>query len=153
MTKFAGVSGLVTKTEHYTPILRRLLFPSVWSQNTAFAVAFSGNNIDKLLASLQAKSVEIDNLTEVEDFLAKHDYMVTHMYSIPSKIAEYFGNAKLKLGLFSDPDSPDDYWELYLEVETHLSPEEANTKLSKINREWIIALDDLIFFNITLRFV
>lgn len=152
MTKYVVASGLVTETKHHAPISKKLPF-HVWSQNTAFAVAFSGNDVDNLLASLQAESVEIDNPTKIKDFLAKHNYMLEYMYSIPSKVSEYFGNTNLKLSLLRDFDSETDNPELFIEVQISLSPQEANKRLEKIYKEWFIPLGmGLDKLNISLNF-
>ena len=109
---------------------------------------------DKVLTVIARQNIIITDRLEVEDFLTNHYGTIAHLYNIPEKVTSYFGESKMKLGVFSEPDSTDTP-DLYLEVETSLSPEEANARLSALNREWILSTndDDLMVLNITLRFI
>ena len=73
---------------------------------------------------------------------------------MPEKINRYFGDANLTLGVFSDPDTKEEP-ELYIEVETPLSPEKANENLSNLNREWLLSSGSqaLMQINTVLKFV
>lgn len=158
MTKFAGILGGVEETGPYTLINKifKEQAPPVWSKNSpvyAATITFSSHDIDQLLTFLRTKSVEIENSTEIKDFLSRHDYMLSHMNNIPSKVFEYFGNSDIKLSLFRDFDSETDDPELFIEVKTSLSPEEANNRLRKIHREWFIPIGiSLDKLNISLSF-
>lgn len=111
-------------------------------------------SIADALTHLWLTGVNIEDSMDVENFLANHYGVVAHLYEIQEKVSQYFGKAKLKLGLFFDPDGSEEEAELYLEVETTLSPEEAHEAISKLNREWLIASgdQDLMSLNITLKF-
>lgn len=130
-----------------------------WSRNLPLAYAIPSkaifSDVDDALIFLQSNGVVIEESPSVESFLTNNSGIVANLYDIPQKVSHYFGNVFLKLGLFSDPDSPEDGAELFLEVETSLSPKQANDKLSKINREWLLKSKDadLAFFNITLKFI
>lgn len=131
-----------------------------WSKNLPFAYATPSkaifSDVGDTLTFLQSKGVVVEEFPNVESFLTNNSSIVAHLYDIPQKVHQYFGNVpSLKLGLFSDPDSPKDDTELFLEVETSLSPKQANDKLSQINREWLLKSkdEDLAFFNITLKFI
>ena len=109
------------------------------------------NSVDRLLSFMQFHGAVIEDRLTIEDFLANNYGVVAHLYSIPEKIAYYIGNHKMKLGIFSEPDSTEAP-ELYLEVETSLSPEEANTRLSTLNREWILSSGDADLVPICLEY-
>jgi hypothetical protein len=110
-------------------------------------------SIDRALTFVTSQNTVIEDQLAVEAFLANNSGVVAHLYSIPEKIAYYIGKSEMKLGVFSEPDGYE-VPELYLEVETSLSPEEANARLSTLNREWILAStdEDLVSLNITLKF-
>ena len=110
-------------------------------------------SIDRVLTFVVSQNAVIEDQLAVEDFLANKSGVVAHLYSVPEKIAYYIGKSKMKLGVFSEPDGYEAP-ELYLEVETSLSPEEANQRLSTLNREWIWTSndEDLIALNVTLKF-
>jgi len=136
----------------FTPIIKKQTHP-VWSDSIAYAITFSDNNLDQLLDYLQKEGVKINNPREIKDFLAEYNYIVTHMYNIPLKVSEYFGNANIKLSLFRDFDSETDNPELFIEVKTSLSPQEANQRFRKINREWLIPAGEVLDkLNISLNF-
>lgn len=112
------------------------------------------SSVNTALDFFLSKGIVVEDRIAVEDFLTRHHGVVAHLYEAPEKIFQYFGNAPLKLGVFSDPDTGEQP-ELYLEVETTLSPEEATGKLSLTNREWLLVSNDpdLMSLNVTLRFV
>lgn len=112
------------------------------------------SSVNTALDFFLSKGITTEDRAAVEDFLTCYYSVVAHLYETPEKIFHYFGKVPLKLGVFSDPDTGEQP-ELYLEVETALSPEDATEKLSLINREWILASNDqdLMSLNITLRFV
>ena len=129
-----------------------------WSKNLPFVYATPSraifSDVGDTLTFLQSKGVVVEEFSNVESFLTNNSSIVAHLYDIPQKAHQYFGNVPLKLGLFSDPDNPEDSAELFLEIETSLSPKRANDKLSQINREWLLKSNasDLALFNITLKF-
>jgi hypothetical protein len=116
------------------------------------SISYSASNV---IDFLRSQGVTIEDPAAVLSFLTNYHGIVAHLFDIPKKISEYFENAQLKLGLFSDPDTRDGYSELYIEVETSLSPKQANEKLHRINREWLITSSDrdLGAMNITLKFL
>ncbi len=107
------------------------------------------------MSFLLSEEIVLENSDKVGDFLRNNYGMVAYLYETPGKIKEYFGEGKLQVGIFSAPDSNDELQELYIEVGTLLSPEEANEKLSKINRNWILISgdQDLMSLNVTLKFL
>ena len=161
MTKYAGVLGGVKRTRPYTLISKITkgqssyvpIEKSEYGPAYVGITTFSNIDVDQLLISLRAENVKIETLTEIKDFLLKHDDMVVHMYDIPSKISEYFGKANIKLNLFRDFDSETNNPEISIEVKTSLSPQEANERLGKIYKEWFIPLGvSLGKLNISLNF-
>lgn len=146
---YSALNGIFAPTSYAYDWNRNL--PSVYA--TPSRAIFS--DADDALIFLQSKNVVIEDASNVKNFLTNNNGMIAYLYDIPKKVSDYFGNIPLKLGVFSDPDNPEDSAELFLEVETSLSPEQANDKLSKINREWLLKSndEDLAFFNLTLKFV
>lgn len=141
-TSFELLNSYITPSAHVRTWIP--LAPSSASISTS---------VDKALSFMSLHGAVIDDRLAVEDFLTNNYGVVAHLYSTPEKIAYYIGNAKIKVGVFSEPDGYDAP-ELYIEVETSLSPEEANTRLSTLNREWVIASnDDLNTLNVTLKFI
>lgn len=113
----------------------------------------ASSRIDNALSFIQSQGITIENSNIVEDYLKNNYGILAHLYDLPQKINQYFGNAVLNFGAFSDPDIEEEP-ELYIEIETSLSPEKANQKLSLINKEWLFSSEDndLMNLNITLKF-
>lgn len=129
-----------------------------WNRNLPLAYSTPSrsffSDVEDALIFLQSHNVVIEESPSVESFLTNNTGMVAHLYDIPNKVSDYFGDTSTKFGIFSDPDNPEDSAELFIEVETALAPQEANDVLSKINREWLLKSNDadLAFFNVTLKF-
>lgn len=121
----------------------------------AYQSASISSDVDTALNFLNQSGVSVEDTPAVERCLANQSGVVAHLYEVPEKVSHYFATASLKMGAFSDPDSGDDHEELYLEIETNLSAQDANNRLSQINRDWLIASgdQDLMSLNLTLRFV
>lgn len=127
---------------------------SLIEQYTSHSASIS-SSIDKVLSFLLSQDITIEEYANVESFLTNNYGVVAYLYEVSDRIEEYFGQVDLEIGVFSDPDDIEGKPELYLEVTTSLSPEEANEKLSEINRMWLFASEDqdLISLNITLKFL
>lgn len=130
-----------------------------WNKNLPRAYAIPSRSFfsdaEDALIFLESHNVVIEESPSVESFLANNSGIVAHLYDIPKKVSDYFGDISTKFGVFSDPDNPEDRAEFFIEVETDLSPQKANDVLSKINKEWLLKSHDadLEFFNITLKFI
>lgn len=146
---FASLSGILSPSAYVQSWNKSLIEPYVILSTS---ISSSANNV---IAFSQARKVAVDDPVAVESFLTNYSGIIPYLFDAPKKISEYFGDATLSMGLFSELDSIEDQPELYLEVETALSPEKANAQLSKLNREWLFASNDqdLMSLNITLRFV
>lgn len=110
--------------------------------------------IDTALSVLRSRDILISDRLLLEEYLANNLGIVTHLYEVPSKVAEYLGTNEIKIGMFSDPDM-NDAPEMYLELQTTLSPEEATEQLGLLNREWVLSSgdEDLMKINFTLKFL
>jgi len=106
------------------------------------------------LIFLKKENVEIEDIASVENFLVNNYGLVSYLYEVPQKVSNYFIDASFKLDIFSDPDQDDDFQQIFLEIETHLSPKEANERLSKLNRDWLLKINDkdICLFNFSLNF-
>ena len=120
-------------------------------KKTSLNVVSSG--VDAL-SFLQSQNIAIDNVDAVKGYLKNNDGVTVHLFDMPEKVNQYFGDAALTLGVFSDPDTKEEP-ELYIEVETPLSPEKANENLSNLNREWLLSSGNqaLMQINAVLKFV
>ena len=121
----------------------------------AYQSASISSDVDRVLNFLSQSGVSVEDTSAVESCLANYAGVVAHLYDAPERISHYFATARLNLGALSDPDSGDNHEELYLEIETNLSAQDANNRLSQINRDWLIASgdQDLMSLNLTLRFI
>ena len=134
------------------------VFERVWNRSLTSTFAPSSKSlstrIDTAISVLQSKNVAICDRLLLEDYLANNLGVVTHLYEVPSKVAEYFGDTEMEIGMFSDPDTVEAP-EMYLEIQTALSAEDATRQLSLLNREWVLSSGeaDLMKINFTLKFV
>jgi hypothetical protein len=112
------------------------------------------SNVSDALIFLKKENVEIEDIASVENFLVNNYGLVSYLYEVPQKVSNYFIDASFKLDIFSDPDQDDDFQQIFLEIETHLSPKEANERLSKLNRDWLLKINDkdICLFNFSLNF-
>ena len=108
---------------------------------------------DLLLSYLQENGILVKDTIEVEKFLAEHTGLLPYFYELPDVVVSRFGKTKMSLVVFSDPDSNDEK-ELFLEIETTLSPKEANPKLNELNSAWLLNIkdDSAHLFNTCLNF-
>jgi len=132
-------------------------YERVWNRSLTERFSFSSksvsNRIDTALSFLISKKILIKDRLLMADYLANNSGVVTHLYTISNKVAEHFDTKSIELGLFSDPDTLDTP-ELYCEIITNLSAEEANAQLGLLNRNWILSGDeDLMKLNLTLKFI
>lgn len=145
---YIGLDNVLAPSAYERTWNRSLVAPFLPSSKSFSA------RIDTALAFLLSKNVFIEERLLLEDILANNSGIVAHLYDVPTKVAEYFKTNSIEFGVFSDPDS-NDTPEIYFEIETNLSPEEANSQLSLLNREWILSSsdEDLAKLNFTLKFV
>ena len=117
--------------------------------------SFSIGQIENVLYSLEIKNCEIINKLEIKKFLEKYNGIIDYLYEAPDVIFEYFENTQLRLELFFDPDVENDEGELFLNIETNLDPQEAHEKLKQIDENWLLSItkEDMIFFNLNLKFI
>lgn len=136
-----------------TPSAYVMSWEGALTQPYTLRSASISSSLNTALDFLSSNDVSIEDRVAVEEFLTAHYGVVAHLYEAPEKIFQYFGKIPLKLGVFSDPDTGEQP-ELYLEVETALSPKEAGEIISRLNREWLISSgdQDLMSLNTTLRF-
>lgn len=74
--------------------------------------------------------------TVVEDFLEDHRYLIQPLSDAYYEIREYFGpRSALALKVASDPDARQET-ELFVFIQTGLSPKAARTLLAELDRDW-----------------
>jgi len=125
------------------------------SQEGTKSFSISRAQIEKILCFLETKNCEVVNKLEIKKFFEKHSGVIDYLYEVPDIIFEYFENTQLKLELFFDPDVENDEGELFLNIETNLSPQEEHEKLKQIDESWLLNIinEDMIFFNLNLKFI
>lgn len=108
---------------------------------------------DLLLSHLRSNGIFIKDTIEVEKFLAEHAGIMPYLYELPDVVVSRFGNTNMSLVVFSDPDTIGEN-ELFLEIETKLTPKEANPKLNELNNSWLLNIEDdnAHLFNTCLNF-
>lgn len=119
---------------------------------TSFSVT---SEVKDVLDFLKSNNIFVSEEALVESFLSTHTGIILALYDLPQIILENFGEVNMNLEIFSDPDDSEEMQELFLKIETPLSPEEADKKISKINRSWLFHISDrdMIFFNLTLKYL
>lgn len=132
-------------------------YERVWNRSLTSIFAPSSKSlstrIDTAISFLQSKDIVISDRLLLEDYLANNLGVVTHLYEVSSKVTEYFGVSEMEIGMFSDPDTQE-VPEIYFEIATSLSAQEATNQLSLLNREWLFSSgdSDLMKMNFTLKF-
>lgn len=110
-------------------------------------------NIKSLFDFLHNKNCVIKNEEEIINFLNNHIVIIDYLYEAPEVIKKKFGDVKLNLELYSDPER-DDEETLFLNIETDLSLKIARDKLNEIDKEWLVPKSLYIEnFNIDLEFI
>ena len=108
---FAYLVGGATQSSYVRSWNKNLAAPYTVLSTSMFSSASNA------MAFLEAKHVTVEDPAKIESFLTNYYGVVAYLFDVPEKVSKYFGDAQLKLGLFSDPDSPEDQSELYLEIE------------------------------------
>lgn len=72
---------------------------------------------------------------EVIEFLQAHPSLVPLLEEAHGKIAEFFGSFEIVLEVVTDPEAIDDH-ELFAFIRTTLPPDEALSKLNRLDQEW-----------------
>jgi hypothetical protein len=111
--------------------------------------------MELLFSFLQKKNCNIVNGEEISNFLNNHISIINYLYEAPDVIRGKFGDVNLNLELVFDPEIEGDEGELFLNIETDLSPKEAVKKLDIIDEEWLLkrASEDIGMFNLSLEFI
>jgi hypothetical protein len=82
------------------------------------------------------KRYELRGGTAVENFLKEHSFLVLPLIDAYDRIRDYFGpKARLALKVSKDPEARQDE-ELFVVVQTGLSPKAARTLLAELDRDW-----------------
>lgn len=132
-------------------------FASAWEEQLPrnwYASSYSlVSETDLLLSHLQSNGIFIKDTIGVEKFLAEHAGIMPYLYELPDVVVSRFGNTNMSLVTFSDPDMGGES-ELFLEIETTLTPREANPKLNELNNSWLLNIEDdnAHLFNTCLNF-
>ena len=82
------------------------------------------------------KRYEFRGSKAVEDFLEEHEFLIRPLSEAYDRIRDYFGpRARLALKVVNDPEARQDQ-ELFVFIQTGLSPKAARTLLAELDRDW-----------------
>lgn len=151
----------IEKQANFYPINEASLSAYVrsWNENLPKPYVAVSNSISissgNLITFLQSEGIRVDDPIAVEEFLTNNSGIVAHLFDAPKVISVYFPGSKMKLGLFRDPDAIEDNPEIFMEIETDFSPDDANRALSELNHNWLLSSKDvdLLGMNLTLKFI
>ena len=137
------------------------LFASYWQakminkRNQTLTESFLINSAESVLSFLKSKNCEIVNEKEITDFLKIHANIINYLYESPDVILQYFGDVKLNLELFLDPEVEGDEGELFLNIETDFDAQKAHEKLKEIDKEWLLKINkkDINLLNLNIDFI
>lgn len=133
-------------------------WPQEEPENEKIKVAtkrFTDEDIEPLFTFLQSRNCKIRNKEEITNFLNNHVSIVDYLYEAPEIIKKKFSEVNLNLELCFDPEIEGDEGELFLNIETNLSPKQAVQKLDIIDENWLLkrAGEDIGKFNLNLEFI
>ncbi len=105
------------------------LISSAISKMLAFSKEFSTEAVTELVLKYNIRS------PKVLDFLKEHETLVSFLIEDAySKIREYFPTEELVLDVLTDPETNEKI--LIAFIRTDLSPEDALSKLEKLDEDW-----------------
>ena len=136
-------------------------FASYWQakminkRNQILTESFLINSAESVLSFLKSKNCEFQNEKEITDFLKVHANIIDCLYEAPDVIFQYFGDVRLYLELFFDPETKNDEGELFLNIETDFDAKKAHEKLKEIDKEWLLKINkkDINLLNLNIEFI
>ena len=110
---------------------------------------------ESLFYFLQERNCNVVNKETALDFLNNNAMVIDYLYEVPAIIREKFGNVKLSLELYFDPEIEANEGKLFLNIETDFDVKKAREKLEEIDREWFLNRvgEDIRKFNLNLEFI
>jgi hypothetical protein len=83
-----------------------------------------------------SRDYEIPHEEEIHEFLGRYPEVGPLLPEIRSAIREYFGDEKVRLELFYDPEWEDDDPVLLVNIQTRLGAGKALTQLKRFDHDW-----------------
>lgn len=114
------------------------------------------DQITEVLEYLEKNDCDIRNRAAILKFLLYHPHIIQYLREAVDQIFKYFENyQKTALGLVFDPEIEKDEGELFLNIVTSIEPEEAFSRLDKIDDNWFIPIvaQKALNFNLNIRFI
>lgn len=110
---------------------------------------------EPLFEFLQSEKCVIVNKEEIIIFLENNIDIIDYLYEAPAVIREKFGDVKLNLELYFDPEIEGDKGELFLNIETDFNVKKTREKLKEIDKEWLLSRvgEDIGKFNLNIEFI
>ena len=145
-----ALRGAYSCTGYLPALFTRGMYVGVATRNS---YSLTENNIAEAISYLEDRSFLIEDEVRITNFLSEHTGIISQLYELPSLIEETFSSASLTL----EVDSPDEEQEeeiLILKIKTGLEPEEAISRVSRIERAWLLphAEQDMRYLAFTLDF-
>jgi hypothetical protein len=85
-----------------------------------------------------SREYQIPDEEEFLAFLERYPAVAPLLFDIRSNIRRFFGEDRVRLDMFHDPEWPQDDPELVVNIQTALEPMEALARLQKFDDEWWI---------------
>ena len=82
------------------------------------------------------RDYQLDEEEEILAFLEHHPAVVPLLPEIRNNILRYFDNDIVRLDISHDPEWEDDQPELFVNIQTRASPQDALTRLQAFDTEW-----------------
>ena len=89
-----------------------------------------------ILMSELGRDFEIPDEEDIQAFLGRYPNVGSLLPEIRREIRKYFGDEKVNLELFYDPEWEDDDPPLFLNIQTHFGAGEALTRLKQFDHDW-----------------
>lgn len=84
------------------------------------------------------RDYQLDDEEDILAFLERYPAVAPLLFDIRSNIRRFFGEDSVRLGMFHDPEWPEDDAELIVNIQTRMSPTEALDRLHQFDDEWWI---------------
>lgn len=82
------------------------------------------------------RDYQLDDEDEILTFLERHPTVAPLLLDIRSNIRRFFGEDVVRLNLSYDPEWENDQPELFVNIQTRMSPQDALMRLKAFDTEW-----------------
>jgi hypothetical protein len=151
---YSSFNNTSTTGSFYQAVGSIINWQDPWQEPNDLSLTFQ---IKRVLSYLKTNGcvIEVEDENKIAAFVENNINLIDYLYGSIIVISKYFGNTKLLLELFSDPEAEDESGNLFLTIETNLSVADALDKLGNIDKEWLIPVigSDISKFNIDVKII